>query len=386
MLRKSKASIDKVTDLYKEIYLNTDIHDMKSETARDAIKDELLSTGLALPNMCADRVLAMGDSPTLVYEKPFTNPEFKVRKFEDIARILSGARMSNLTLMSGERTYYLTGPLAELEQALIQWTVDQLVMAGFSLLSVPDLLHPSIISACGMTVEGDRTQVYQLDPCYGQVALSGTAEMALGGYLAGKTLTREKLPGMMCAVSRCYRAETGRMGEEKGLYRVHQFTKVEMFCVTAGQVEESSSALAMVHQLERELFTKLGLSFRVLDMCADELGDPAKEKFDIEAWLPGREMWGEISSCSNCTDYQTRRLGVRAEDGTFCHTVNGTACAVPRMLIAICEQMQTKNGSVVIPEVLRTYMRGKEVMEPKPRKLRPNFVFINSANFLNKSK
>ena len=145
-----------------------------------------------------------------------------------------------------------------------------LVMAGFSLLSVPDLLHPSIISACGMMVEGDRTQVYQLDPGYGQVALSGTAEMALGEYLAGKTLTREQLPGLMCAVSRCYRAETGRMGEEKGLYRVHQFTKVEMFCVNAGQVEESSTTLAIVHQLERELFTKLGLSFRVLDMCADD--------------------------------------------------------------------------------------------------------------------
>ena len=198
-LRKSKASIEKVTDLYKEIYLNTEIHDMKSETARDALKDELVSAGLALPNMCADRVLAMGDSPTLLYEKPFTNAEFKVRKFEDIARILSGARMSNLTLLSGERTYYLTGCLAELEQALIQWTVEQLVMAGFSLMSVPDLLHPSIISACGMMVEGDRTQVYQLDPGYGQVALSGTAEMALGGYLAGKTLTGEQLPGLMLA-------------------------------------------------------------------------------------------------------------------------------------------------------------------------------------------
>ena len=121
---------------------------------------------------------------------------------------------------------------------------------------MPDLLHPSIISACGMMVEGDRTQVYQLDPGYGQVALSGTAEMALGEYLAGKTLTREQLPGLMCAVSRCYRAETGRMGEEKGLYRVHQFTKVEMFCVTEGSLDASGEALDLVHGVERELFKK----------------------------------------------------------------------------------------------------------------------------------
>ena len=155
-----------------------------------------------------------------------------------------------------------------------------------------------------MMVEGDRTQVYQLDPGYGQVALSGTAEMALGEYLAGKTLTREQLPGLMCPVSRCYRAETGRMGEEKGLYRVrtgsvqgpyrvHQFTKVEMFCVNAGQVEESSTTLAIVHQLERELFTKLGLSFRVLDMCADD-----NISYYFVLFFRSRSQDGEISQSS----------------------------------------------------------------------------------------
>jgi len=328
----------------------------------------------------------MGDHSTLVYEKPFVNPSFKLRKFEDIGRLLSGVRLSNLTLFSGDRTYYLTGCLAELEQALIRWTVDQLISCGFSLLSVPDLLHPSIISACGMHVDGERTQIYQLDPIYGDVALSGTAEMALGGFLIGKTFHSSELPRKICAVSRCYRAETGRQGEEKGLYRVHQFTKVEMFCVTEGILEKSQAALAEIHQLERSLFSKLGLAYRVLDMCADELGDPAAEKYDIEAWLPGREMWGEISSCSNCTDYQTRRLSVHQEDGSFCHTVNGTACAIPRMIIAICEQMQLENGNVIIPDVLRQYMRGQEIMEAKSRKARPNFFYITSANFFNKKK
>ena len=129
----------------------------------------MLSASVKLPNMCSDRVLDMGSENKLVYEKPFTNPSFKLRKFEDIARILSGAKLNNLGLLTGERSYYLTGVMAELEQALIHWTVDKLMQHNFSLISVPDLIHPDIIRACGMNVDGDRTQVYQLDPVYGQV-------------------------------------------------------------------------------------------------------------------------------------------------------------------------------------------------------------------------
>jgi len=376
-LRKSSASLQEVTNLHKNFASkdkNTDVY------------KSLLTAGLKLPNMCADRVLEMGEENCVVFQKPFHNPDYKLRKFEDIARILSGARVSNLGLLTGERTYYLTGVIAELEQALIHWTVDQLTKSGFSLISVPDLLHPDIIRACGMNVDGERTQVYQLDPVHGQVALSGTAEMALGGYFCGKVLPRSELPGKMCAVSRCYRAETGGQQDEKGLYRVHQFTKVEMFCVTSGEYEGSKAALEMIHNIEREMFNQLGLVFRVLDMCGEELGDPACEKYDVEAWMPGREMWGEISSCSNCTDYQARRLGIKDEDGNYCHTVNGTACAIPRMLISICEQNQLENGSVKIPEVLQPYMRNRELMEPKPRKERLNFIYINSANYFEKNK
>lgn len=376
-LRKSSADLKIVTELHRK-YI--------SQGKPADLEQSLLTAGLKLPNMCADRVLDMGEENRVIFERPFTNPDYKLRKFEDIARLLSGARLSNLGLLTGERTYYLTGALAELEQALIHWTVDTLLGRGFSMMSVPDLLHPDIISACGMSVEGERTQVYQLDPHYGHVALSGTAEMAIGGYFAGKTLQMSELPASLCAVSRCYRAETGGQGEEKGLYRVHQFTKVEMFCVTEGSLEASGEALDLVHGLERELFTSLGLSFRVLDMCGEELGAPAREKRDVEAWLPGRDMWGEVSSCSNCGDFQTRRLGVRDDQGRHCHTVNGTACAVPRMIIAICEQNQLENGSVAIPEVLRPYMRNREVIEPKPRKQRLNFTYITSAKYFEKNK
>ena len=134
------------------------------------------------------------------------------------------------------------------------------------------------------------------------------------------------------------------------------------------------------------MFTELGLVYRVLDMCGEELGSPASEKFDIEAWLPGRGLWGEISSCSNCTDYQARRLHIRDEAGQYKHTVNGTGCAVPRMIIAICEQNQTENGSVIIPETLRPYMRNRELMEPKQKKQRLNFHYLNSAKYFEKNK
>lgn len=381
-LRKSKANIQKVQDLYKQIYLYNDIHDIKSEEGRANTHENLLFAALAVPNNCPDHVLEMGSENKLIFEKLFTHPEFKLRKFEDIARILSGARLSNLGHVSGERSYYLTGPLAELEQALVQWTVDRLVSRGFSLLSVPDILHPAIIEGCGMKVDGDRTQVYKLGEHYGEAALSGTAEMAIGGFLAGTEIKKEDLPLKFVAVSRCFRAETGGAKEEGGLYRVHQFTKVETFIVTEGTVEHSDQALESILELEQDLFSSLGLAYRVLAMCPEELGDPAYRKYDIEAWLPGRleGYWGEISSCSNCTDYQSRRLGITSTEGEFCHTVNGTACAVPRMIIALCEQFQKASGAVNVPTVLQPYM-GTEVMEPKPRKLRPNFQFLPSANF-----
>jgi len=382
--RNSQASISEVQALYKEIYLNTCIHESKSEEGRAKTEGNLLQAALEIPNMCPQEISDLGTENKTLYEKPFSNPSFKVKKFEDIARILSGARLTNLGLLCGERSYFLTGVLAELEQALIQWTVERLLSKGFNLLSVPDILPPAVIKACGMQVDGERTQVYRLADAHGGGALSGTAEMAVGGWLAGRSL--EELPLKLAAVSRCYRAETSRVKEEAGLYRVHQFTKVEMFVVTEGKLEASESALDEILALQRELFGLLGLSHRVLAMCPEELGDPAYRKYDIEAWMPGRQggFWGEISSCSNCTDFQARRLAVTSssDDQNFCHTVNGTACAVPRMIIAICEQFQQENGSVEVPEVLRPYLGGRNLLEPLPKKNRPNLNWMPGANYL----
>jgi len=334
------------------------------------------------PNMSHPKVADLLE-PHLCFQRDFIPPEHKIRSFDEMSRILGGAlRMQNLTHLCGERSYYLTGVLANLEQALIHWAVQELTNKGFNLISVPDILHSDIIKRCGMNVDGERTQVYKLGKEFGTAALSGTAEMGIGGYLMGKQM--DKLPLKLCAVSRCYRAEASKNVQDKGLYRVHQFYKVEMFIVTDGNIDSSQEALHQVLDIEKQMFDSLGLAYRVLDMSPDELGDPAARKYDIEAWMPGRNFWGEISSCSDCTDYQARRLAITDSAGNFCHTVNGTACAVPRMIIALCEQQQTLNGSIHVPEVLRPFLGGADFLQGKPKRLRPNLKYISSANFFEK--
>lgn len=196
--------------------------------------------------------------------------------------------------------------------------------------------------------------------------------MALAGYFAGTKLKADKLPVKVTAVSRCFRAETSALQEEKGIYRVHQFTKVEMFSVC--RPTESNALLEEFREIETNLFKNLGLHFKLLDMPPHELGSPAYRKYDIEAWMPGRKMWGEISSCSNCTDYQSRRLNIKVDDtDEFAHTVNGTACAVPRMLIAIIETFQREDGTISIPEPLKKFMKIEKIVK---RKVLPELKLI----------
>ena len=186
--------------------------------------------------------------------------------------------------------------------------------------------------------------------------------MALGGFIQNRVFRLEDLPTKFAAVSRCFRAETSSLEEESGLYRVHYFTKVEMFGVTANETGEESNELQLEFlRTQQELFSSLNLPYRTLEMPPYELGLSAYRKFDIEAWMPGKKMYGEISSCSNCTDFQSRRLNVRyitSDKGSekFVHTVNGTACAAPRMLISMVENFQNPAGEIELPEALKSFM------------------------------
>ena len=247
-----------------------------------------------------------------------------------------------------------------LELALQRYALDVLMREGFTPTITPDLARNEILQGTGYIPRGPETQIYSIADT--DLSLVATAEITLGGLLSGEILDPAKLPIKLCGISHCYRTEAGAGGRAaRGLYRVHQFTKVEMFAFTLP--EQSEAMLDYFCDLECRLFDGLGIAYRVVDTATGDLGGPAYRKFDLEAWMPGRGdqgEYGEVTSTSNCTDYQARRLGIRyrtGEKGTaFVHTLNGTAIAISRALIAMLENYQQADGSVVVPEVLRSWV------------------------------
>ncbi|KYM98548.1 Seryl-tRNA synthetase, mitochondrial, partial [Cyphomyrmex costatus] len=334
-------------------------------------KQELLLQELGkIPNRTHPAVIEYGDKPKLL-KKCGRKPQFdfEPQEFAELTTNLKAIRTHTLGPVTGQRSYILLGDLAELEEALIQYTIRRLMKHGFKLLSVPDIIPTKIIERCGLIVDDDRTLVYNLESHYDdKYSLSGTAEMSLASKLMNTILSYDMLPMKLAAVSRCYRAEGSGALVERGIYRVHQFTKVEMFvCSKPNQSEEVFQDL---QNIQEELFSSLGLHFQIMDMPSLELGSPAYRKCDMEGWMPGRKLYGELSSCSNCTDYQSRRLNIkyRTEDGNTAHvhTLNGTACAIPRMLIALCETYQTRHHRITVPDELVPLMKGKTLIRKQP--------------------
>jgi seryl-tRNA synthetase len=370
--RKGVGDIDRVVSLWKSLQSLDPADSRYSE-----VRQELLTAAADIPNATHPQS-PIGDE-SHAHQAMLCGPKrefnFIPKTAVEIGENLDILRTQHVGHATGPRTYYLRRELAQLEQALVQFTLHNLrTKYNFTMMSVPDLVRQEIIEGCGFKTSGERTQVYRLDRDVhnGNVCLAGTGEFPLAGFFANKCLREEDLPCRLTTASRCYRAETSDVARERGLYRVHQFTKVEMFAVTAAETgSESELMLSDFVNIERDLFEQIGLHFRVLDMPSQELGAPAYRKYDMEAWLPANQFWGEISSTSNCTDFQSRRLGIkyRSRQGTIkhCHTVNGTACAIPRMIIAILENYQQPDGSVVIPDVLRPFMDHKDVIT-KPLK------------------
>ncbi len=262
--------------------------------------------------------------------------------------------------VAGHGFYFLKNDAVLLELALQQYAVELLVAEGFTPMITPDLARGEVLQGIGFTPRGPETQIYSIENS--DLNLVATAEITLGGLYAGKTLEAEDLPIKLCGVSHCFRTEAGAAGRaSRGLYRVHQFTKVEMFAFTTP--DQSEDMHNYFCDLECQLFDGLGIPYRVIDTATGDLGGPAYRKFDLEAWMPGRGArgeYGEVTSASNCTDYQARRLNIRykhkGEKGThFVHTLNGTAIAISRALISILENCQHADGSITIPEALWKY-------------------------------
>ena len=266
--------------------------------------------------------------------------------------------------VAGHGFYFLKNEAALLELALQQFALEKLIREHFTPMVTPDLARGDVLRGIGFIPRGPETQIYSIENS--DLNLVATAEITLGGLYAGQVIEAEKLPIKLCGISHCFRTEAGAAGRaSRGLYRVHQFTKVEMFAFTLP--DQSDDMLNYFRDLECEIFDELGIPYRVLDIATGDLGGPAYRKFDLEAWMPGRGTsgeYGEVTSASNCTDYQSRRLDIRykvkGEKGTnLVHTLNGTAVAVSRALIAILENCQQADGSILVPEVLRRWV-GKE--------------------------
>ncbi len=314
------------------------------------------------PGEAANRELRRGKTPVRAFD--FT-PRDHVALAErlDLVDLEAGAHVA------GHGFYFLKNQAVLLELALQQFAVRLLMDRGFTPLVTPDLARNEILSGIGFIPRGPETQIYSIENS--DLSLVATAEITLGGMYARQILDVAQLPIRLCGVSHCFRTEAGAHGRAtRGLFRVHQFTKVEMFAFTTP--EQSESIHQEMLELECEIFDRLGIPYRVIDTATGDLGGPAYRKFDLEAWMPGRGEggeFGEITSTSNCTDYQARRLGIRyktpGEKGTqFVHTLNGTAVAVSRTLVAILENYQQADGSVIVPEVLRPWV-GTDCIRPR---------------------
>jgi seryl-tRNA synthetase len=292
--------------------------------------------------------------------------DFKPKDHVELGKALDLIDFETAGKVSGNGFYFLKNDLVLLDLALQQFALRKLIAAGFIPIVTPDLARNNILEGIGFTPRGVETQVYSVEDT--ELSLIGTAEITLGGMLADEILDESSLPIKCAGLSHCFRTEAGAAGRaSRGLYRVHQFTKVEMF---AFSTPESSGAIhAEMLAIEEDLFQSLGIPFRVLDICSGDLGGPAYRKFDLEAWMPGRGdhgEYGEVTSTSDCTDYQARRLNIRyrpsGQKGTrFVHTLNGTAVALSRALIVVLENYQRSDGLIDVPEVLRPYV-GKDVI------------------------
>lgn len=339
------------------------------------LTDELQQEAQCIPNMSHPDVPIGEEDSSVVRKMVGSQCEFGflVKDHLELGKELDLFDFDAAAEVSGSKFYYLKNEAVLLEMALINWTLSEVTKRGFTPLTTPEIVRSSVVEKCGFQPRAENTQVYSIvgaDQC-----LIGTAEIPLGGLHMDSILSESSLPLKYVAHSHCFRTEAGAAGAStRGLYRVHQFSKVEMFVLC--RPEDSDAYLDELIGIEEELFASLGFHFKTLDMASTDLGAPAFRKFDVEAWMPGLGRYGEISSASNCTDYQSRRLGIRFRPSSgslspttnqkkgkntptqFVHTLNATACAVPRMIICLLENYQQEDGSVIIPDPLRPFMGG----------------------------
>jgi seryl-tRNA synthetase len=347
-----------------------------AEAAQATAESEWQAALMSIPNVAADEAPAGGEDDFVVLEvvgepRNFADEGFEPRDHVELGRILGAIDLERGAKVSGSRFYFLTGVGAELEFALINLALEQAREAGFTQVVAPSLVKPRAMEGTGFLGQA-ADDVYRIEG--EDLYLVGTSEVPMAAYHSDEILDGSSLPLRYAAFSPCFRKEAGSHGKDtRGIIRVHWFDKVEMFVYTT--LEESFAEHQRLLEWEKQFLDKLELAYRVIDVAAGDLGLSAQRKFDCEAWIPTQGRYRELTSTSNCTDFQTRRLDTRARyesaDGGSAvgpvATLNGTLCSITRPIVAILETHQQADGSVRVPKALQPWLGGREVLEPVRR-------------------
>ncbi|MFF7726286.1 serine--tRNA ligase [Streptomyces sp. NPDC008001] len=340
--------------------------------AADAEQDEAAAETqrllLQIGNLVHPDVPRGGEDDFVVLDTVGTPRDFAAEGFEpkdhlELGQLLGAIDVERGAKVSGSRFYYLTGVGALLELALVNAAIAQATAAGFTPMLTPALVKPRAMEGTGFLGQAAQ-DVYHLEK--DDFYLVGTSEVPLAAYHMDEILDADQLPLRYAGFSPCFRREAGTYGKDtRGIFRVHQFDKVEMFSYIAPEDAEAEHARLL--EWEKQWLTSLELPFQVIDTATGDLGASASRKFDCEAWIPTQGKYRELTSTSNCDEFQARRLSVRMRDGKTVKplaTLNGTLCAVPRTIVALLENHQQADGSVRVPEALRPFLGGREVLEP----------------------
>lgn len=325
---------------------------------REQALEELIKK---VPNIIFEDVPLGGEECSIEVEKWGENHETGVDHL-DYAVNRGWLDFERGAKVAGAKFYYLKNELALLENALLQYGLSKILKYGFTFMTVPDMVSSKVLEGCGFNPRtSDQSDEYYIEG--EDLAMIATAEMPLTGYHMDEILDEEEMPLLYAGYSACFRKEAGTYGKyTRGLFRVHQFNKLEMyvFCLP----EQSKEMHEKILSIEREIWQELGIPYHVINIAAGDLGAPAAKKYDIEYWSPVNHKYQEITSCSNCTDFQARAVNVRVrrKEGTieFVHTLNGTAVSLARTLVALIENYAVEGGKMKIPDVLQPYFNGKK--------------------------
>ncbi len=332
------------------------------EAALAEIDSKFMAEARTIPNYAhPDAPIGKEDKDSLAVKFVGEPPKFpfKAKDHVQLGEELDLLDFDKGAKVAGQKFYYIKNKAVILQMALERYAMDIVVKHGFTPFITPDVAKEEILNGIGFNPRGAESNIYTIEGT--DTCLVGTAEITLGGYYKDAILEKSDLPIRMTGLSHCFRREAGGAGQySKGLYRVHQFSKLEMFIYCLP--EESDAFHREILSIEEEIFSGLGLAYRIVDTATGDLGAPAYRKFDIEAWMPGRGdngEYGEVTSTSNCTDYQARSLNIRFRDDDgklkFVHMLNGTAVALSRAMVAVMENYQNEDGSITVPPALVPY-------------------------------